>query len=439
MIECLRNLSTRVEILLLLYGFSYMFEGSITTNFLLYRTCYVTLGYNIDDCYLLGTKYANNRTKELETKVQTYTTYIIMSKSLIEAFIAPLFCFLLAAWSDKYGRRPLMLFGLTGLLMSYVVMTVVSSLPYISPWYFLLHEIPFCIFGSKISLLAACISYVADTVPEENRGIRLGFLEATSNIGMLIGTTSCSYIFTAFGYNTIYVICATCQFLAWMFTWFCIEESLNVDESERKWSSLIQLSPIKETMMMIFRRRENNNRTVLLCIFGVVVIFMGGKYSNSSVIFLYLREKFTWSLEDYTLFVAFSLLTWIILCVVCIKVLVNIMRIKETTTIIIALLLNTSGYLVQGFANATWQIYGAACLLSIGSCVAPLSHLLLSKLVPKEEIGRLYAAMVSFDSISLLLGSTLNTFIYNQTIAFIPQGFNFVTAIIYALSLTLAM
>lgn len=439
MIDCLRNFKLHVEVLYTLLGFSIMFENSITTNFLLYRTCYVTLEYNRSDCDLLGTKYANNDTKIMETKVETYGTYIIMCRSITEAFIAPLFGFLLASWSDKNGRRPLMLFGLTGLLMSYLIMTIVSSLPYISPWYFLLHEIPFCLCGSKIALMTACLSYMSDTIPEHKRGIRLGFLEAAANLGMLVGTSSSSYVFTLFGYSTIYLTCVACQFFSWMFTWFFINDSLHVDENQRQWRTLFRLTPIKETMAIVFKRRENSDRAIVLCIFAVFVIFIGAKYSDSSILFLYLRGEFTWTLEMYTLFVTFSLAVWILMCLVTIRVFVNILRMKETTAIIMALTFNIMGYSVQGFANKNWQIYGAAGLLSMGSCIPPLSHLLLSKVVPKDEIGKLFAALVSFNSISLLLGSTFNAYVYNQTILRFPQGFNFVTAVICGFSLIVAI
>ncbi|KAK5647474.1 hypothetical protein RI129_002366 [Pyrocoelia pectoralis] len=434
MIKWFRDSKIRVEIPYILYGFSFMLESSITTNFLLYRTCYATLGYNKDECYLLGTKYADNSTTELETKVQTYATHILMSRSLIEASMSPLCSFFLASWSDKYGRRPLILLGILGLLMSYLVMTVVSSLPFISPWYFLLHEIPLCLCGSNVTLITAFLSYISDTIPEGSRGLRLGLLEASVNVGIFIGTTSCSYMFTSLGYPMIYLICVTCQFFAWIFAWFCIEESLTAVENKNRWCALFDLTPLKEAVVILFKRRANNDRATLWCLFGVVAIFTAGRFADSNVIFLYLRKNFAWTLERYTLFLAFSMITWLTFCLVCIVVLVKILRVKEMVAILVALLFSISGSLIQGFATKNWQIYGASTLKSMGSYIAPLTQSLVSKVAPKAERARLFAALVSFTTILVLLSTASNTYIYNQTILFLPQAFNFVTATIYGLS-----
>ncbi|KAB0804706.1 hypothetical protein PPYR_01676 [Photinus pyralis] len=440
MFNWFKHAKIRVEIPYLLFGFSFMMESSITTNFLLYRTCYATLGYSENECQLLGTdEYANNNTTDLETEVQAYATRIIVTRSVIEACMSSIFCFFLASWSDKHGRRPLLLLGITGLLLSYLIMAIVSSLSYISPWYFLLHEIPLCLCGSNISLMTACLSYISDTVPEGSRGLRLGLMEGAVNIGMFIGTSSCSYIFNSFGYQTVYLICVTCQLCSWIFSWFCIEESVEILDNEKKWYALFDVAPVKESMVVLFKRRANNDRTTLWCLFGIFAIFTGGRFADTNVIFLYLRKNFSWTLERYTLFLAFSTVTWITFCFAFIVILVKTIRVKEIVAIMFALIFSISSSLMQGFASKNWHIYGAATLRSMGSCVSPLTQSLMSKVAPKEESARLFAALVSFSTVSLLLSIALNTYVYNQTILFLPQAFTFVTTAIYILTMVVAI
>lgn len=88
--------------------------GPVTTNLILYRTCYVILGYNKSECALLGTSDANNRTKELEEKVQPHASVIMATDSFGAILVSSLLCFFLGAWSDKYGRRPVMLYTIAG-------------------------------------------------------------------------------------------------------------------------------------------------------------------------------------------------------------------------------------------------------------------------------------------------------------------------------------
>lgn len=71
--------------------------------------CYVTLGYNETDCALLGSNNASNETKKLEEKVQPYASTILMARAVIEAVI-PVFCsFMIGPWSDKHGRKPVLI------------------------------------------------------------------------------------------------------------------------------------------------------------------------------------------------------------------------------------------------------------------------------------------------------------------------------------------
>lgn len=63
--------------------------------------------YNQTECLLLGTE---NATAELEKTVQPTANLIAMTYQLSNAIISTVLCLLLGTWSDKYGRKPVMLF-----------------------------------------------------------------------------------------------------------------------------------------------------------------------------------------------------------------------------------------------------------------------------------------------------------------------------------------
>lgn len=93
------------------------FLAPIFTNLVIYRTCYVTLGYNKTECALMGTASATDATAELEKKVQPYANIIGMTKAILDAVICSVVCILMGSWSDKYGRRPILLISLAGNLI----------------------------------------------------------------------------------------------------------------------------------------------------------------------------------------------------------------------------------------------------------------------------------------------------------------------------------
>lgn len=80
-------------------------------NLLVYKSCYVTLGYNRSDCLLLGSENATNEDViELEKLVQPTANVISMTLNLLNACVSTLVCLFLGPWSDKHGRRPVLLF-----------------------------------------------------------------------------------------------------------------------------------------------------------------------------------------------------------------------------------------------------------------------------------------------------------------------------------------
>lgn len=86
----------------------------VLTNLTIYRTCYVILDFNKTECALMGTKDATDATAELEKKVQPYANVIGMTSGILDAVICSVVCVFLSSWSDKYGRRPILLISLAG-------------------------------------------------------------------------------------------------------------------------------------------------------------------------------------------------------------------------------------------------------------------------------------------------------------------------------------
>ena len=82
-------------------------------------------------------------------------------------------------FSDRYGRRPALLVGLTASAIAYVVFAFATSV-----WLLLLSRIVQGAGGGTVGVIQA---YVADSVEPENRAKALGWLSAATNVGVAIG------------------------------------------------------------------------------------------------------------------------------------------------------------------------------------------------------------------------------------------------------------
>jgi multidrug resistance protein len=82
-------------------------------------------------------------------------------------------------FSDRYGRRPALLIGLTASAIAYVVFAYASSL-----WLLFISRIVQGAGGGTVSVIQA---YVADAMPPEDRAKGLGWLSAATNAGVALG------------------------------------------------------------------------------------------------------------------------------------------------------------------------------------------------------------------------------------------------------------
>lgn len=87
------------------------FAGTILIDLIVYRTCVSTLKLNDTECSILHSNSSSEEALRINSMAQPYAALIIMSKSFMES-ISPSFLLLfLGPWSDKYGRKPVMLSG----------------------------------------------------------------------------------------------------------------------------------------------------------------------------------------------------------------------------------------------------------------------------------------------------------------------------------------
>nr|CAI5841121.1 unnamed protein product [Callosobruchus analis] len=74
--------------------------SSVYTNLVIYRTCYVVLGYNQSECAMLG-NVDNNVTEHLEKLVEPEANIINMVKNTVGSIFSVILCIFIGPWSDR--------------------------------------------------------------------------------------------------------------------------------------------------------------------------------------------------------------------------------------------------------------------------------------------------------------------------------------------------
>ncbi|MFC9774221.1 MFS transporter [Paenibacillus chitinolyticus] len=147
-------------------------------------------------------------------------------------FAAPV----LGALSDKYGRRPLLLFCLLGSAIGYFVFGIGGAL-----WVLFAGRIIEGITGGSIGTIFA---YFADIIPPEQRTKYFGWLSAIVGVGTVIGPTV-GGLLAKFGYSVPMYFGAVITLLNVVYGFFFMPESLKA-KNRLKEITLVRLNPFTQ-------------------------------------------------------------------------------------------------------------------------------------------------------------------------------------------------
>ena len=141
----------------------------------------------------------------------------------------------LGAWSDKWGRRPVLIFSLIGTVISFVMLAMAQSLAMLFA-----ARIVDGLSGGNITTARA---YIGDISTDENRARMFGVLGAAFGLGFIIGP-ALGGLFAQISYTAPIWAAAAITVAAAVLAWFWLPETVHrVDAvSGSPWRALRELS-----------------------------------------------------------------------------------------------------------------------------------------------------------------------------------------------------
>lgn len=95
-----------------------MLTDSVISDLIVYQTCKMTEipGLNKNDCYILHEKHYNIDAAKIAKLVQPHTSLVFTLQSCILTIFPTILSVFLGPWSDKYGRKPLLIYPFIGMV-----------------------------------------------------------------------------------------------------------------------------------------------------------------------------------------------------------------------------------------------------------------------------------------------------------------------------------
>ncbi|CAG9826861.1 unnamed protein product [Diabrotica balteata] len=418
-----------VEIPLLLCVISQILLGPISTNLFMYRTCYVILNYNKTECEMLGNE-SNNITKRLEPLVQPTVNNIETVMVVSESIFPIIFSIVVGIVSDKIGRKPFLVTCLAGLTISNGLNALVAYFENISPWYFIATAMPSVVTGGFGTVFLIVALYLADTTSPKTRVFRMGLYSVSMALANIIASLASSYLLYATSYTMVYLISTTMLVISVLYAIFLLPESLHTETRIPSCKELVSTLNITEILKVPFKKREGRHYILIFtAILTACAFAVRGEFLLKT---LYVRQKVSWTLPQITYASCYTSIVSIMGTMFGTTVLYKKLKIKELPLTVFSLLTETVANLLLAVATNSYFIIAAYTTRSFGSLSGSMIKSLMSFMVERQELGKLYAASGVLDSLAGLISMTLYPQIYNATININNGIFYFVNMGIYA-------
>lgn len=163
-------------------------------------------------------------------------------------------------------------------------------------------------------------------------------METALYVGLFLGSLSSSQILNYMSSATVFAICGGFCLLALVYVLVYIQESVTVPEVpvSQKIRAIFRVNHLSDMMEAALRRRPDFCRCIVWLLFCSMSVVMFQMEGASTVFFLWVREKFEWTVHDYAIYDSVSILTQVVATIIGIYGLKKLCRISDPMIAVIA-------------------------------------------------------------------------------------------------------
>jgi len=329
--------------------------------------------------------------------------------SLMQFFFAPVW----GSISDRIGRKPVLLIGLLGTVISYILMGLADTVVLLFVARFL--------SGIGGANIGAAQAYLADISTPENRARAMGLLGAAFGLGFVFGPALGGWAGAQFNYAAPMYIAAGLSFLN------IISVILFLPESHRPGSGKRQaLFP------GIFAHVRRQQYFWSIAVYFLVIL---GFSMMTTLFALYLKHRFDLTILHTGYILAGIGMIGVIIQGGLIGRLVK--RFGETSVALAGTLCMCAGLAGLGFSSSFGMMLFTSALIGVGnSLIMPTISALCSKAADVEWQGRALGLMQSGGSLARAVGPVMAGFLLSVGVG--PGHYAFLPLIVASVFLAMA-
>lgn len=411
---------------------------------------------------------------EISALVSIFHTYMTTLTAILSVFIVPY----LASWSDRIGRRPILLWTMSCGILSLMITMICCTFPnQVNYKLFLVSAVLDGIGGSMGSMVVLCTSYTSDTIKDSFRAGALSILDACMFGGIAVGPLVGSFILSYTDHNLLglFSFSMACQVFALLLMIFVVRESrsetarhkslsehlsrrksflinqrrrLSINDgdettSSQNWTTgfvektreifhyLNILGPLKVLRFSHIRDRRSR--------FNVFVLIMAQAtlsevvMASMPLVLLFSKVKFGWTSVENGYFISFLGFSRFFILSTIIPMALNIARRTcshsatqvdaiDKRLVQVGLLFSVLGYFVLAEAPTESVFLGSVLIMALGSGASPLLRNAIIKHAPKDKVGEVLGAGVLIARLENIFVPAIFATLYSKTVRYRAQA-----------------
>lgn len=301
---------------------------------------------------------------------------------------------ILGGLSDRFGRRPVLLYSIGSLGIDYIIMGLAPTLGWL-------------LVGRSISGMAGAsftpaYAYVADISPPERRAQNFGVISAMFGLGFIIGP-AIGGLLGHFGPRAPFFAAATLSLLNFGYGIFVLPESLPVER--RRAFDWKRANPFGT-----FRQMQRH--PVVRGLLAALFLWMVANQVFPSTWSFYTKLRFGWS--EAMIGASLALVGGIMVISQMTVLRLLVPRLGERRVALLGVTMATIGY--AGYASATqgWMMFAWLGTWFFGAIVFPVTNALMSHRIAPEAQGELQGAVAGMASLAAIVGPLLMTQLFGR-------------------------
>ena len=303
-----------------------------------------------------------------------------------------IFASVLGGLSDKYGRRPIILFSLLGFSINFFIQAIAPTI-----FWLFVGRIFSGVTGASITTASA---YIADVSTDKDRAKNFGMIGAAFGVGFIIGPVI-GGLLGQYGARIPFYAASGLCLVNFLYGLFILPESL--DKEHRRPFNWRRANPVGSLLQL------RKYPEILGLIAALIFLYVAGHAVQTNWTF-FTMYKFHWTEK----LVGISLGVAGFMSALVQGYLIRFIQPKlgNQKSILYGFLLYATGMILFAFASESWMMFAFLVPYGLGGIAGPALQSVISAQVPKNEQGELQGALASLVSLTAIIGPPLMTNVF---------------------------